>query len=508
MDQRNSRLMRNTIAMYIRMVFTTLIGLYTSRLTLQVLGIEDFGIYNVVGGVVSFFSFISNSMSISIQRYYAVELGKNDIDKLNKVFSMAINIHLVIAIIVFLLAESIGLYFVEEKLNIPSYRDTAVLWIYQFIVLSIVLNIIQVPYSGLIISYERIKIFAYVSIVEVVLKLGLIIILLYIDTDKLIFYGLFMLITTLFVVGFNILYCKFSFKEIKYCFSYNRAEYYEMLNFAAWTAIGEIAWTFVTQGVNIILNIFFGPIINAARGISTQIQSFIQRFVQSFQTPLNPQIMKSYAQHETKRVINLFFKGTVYSYYLVLIISIPIILNIEYLLKIWLKNFPEEAIPFCIVTIIGILVDILGNLVQPIIKANGNIKKFNIVTSLTLFINFPISYLVLKLGFEAYSVLFVYCFISFVTLIIKLIFLQKVISFTIIDFLKRVIYPICRITILYSIISYCIHNLINPNSIIYLLADITTMCITGILLIYAIGIDNKLRIVINKYIKTRILKIN
>ena len=494
MDSENIRLAKNTIVMYVRMFITILIGLYASRLSLQILGIEDYGIYNIVGGIVSLFSFISNSMAISVQRYYSIELGKNNIDKLCEIFSVSVIIHSFIAVLVFILAEIVGGFIIKEYLNIPENRSTAAFLSYQCIVCTIIVNIIQVPFNGLIVAYEKLKIFAYIGVLESILKLGLLLLLREMSVDKLVWYAFFMFITSLFVAASYNIYCKRIIKEVKFRVCFRNNIYKEMFNFAGWTAVGEISWTFVSQGVNIILNLFFGPALNAARGISTQVQSLVMRFVQNFQSPLNPQIIKSYAVSNYDRTLSLFYNGTLYSYYLVLFIAVPLIFNMEYLLQIWLGEFPPYSVLFCRLTILGFLLDTLGNLVHPIIKANGSIRKFHIVISLILFLNFPLSYFSLKLGLSPYSVLYVYCLVSVIALFVKLFMLHNVIYFTVRDYIIQVLKPVIQVTILYLITPSIFKILGSEGDIFYLIFNIILTSIVGLIIFYYVGITEQLRI--------------
>lgn len=506
MNSQNVRLLKNTLAMYVRMLVTILIGLYASRLSLQILGVEDYGIYNIVGGVVSLFSFLSNSMAISVQRYYSIELGRKNIDKLSKIFSASTMIHSAIAILIFVLAEILGGYFIKEYLNIPKAREFAAFLTYQCVVFTIVINIFQVPFNGLIIVYEKLRIFAYIGIIESLLKLGLLLLLKEMSVDKLVWYAFFMFLTSLSVALFYNIYCRYIIKEVRFKFYFQKNVYREMFAFAGWTALGEIGWTFVSQGVNIILNLFFGPILNAARGISVQVQSLIMRFVQSFQTPLNPQIMKSYAAFEYNRTLVLFYKGTLYSYFLVLFIAIPLMFNMKYVLRIWLGNFPDYTVSFCRLTIIGFLLDTLGNLINPIMKANGNIRKFQILVSLILFLNFPFSFIVLKLGAPPYSILYIYSCISIIVLFVKLLMLRSVINFTIIEYAKKVLMPIVKVTCIYLVIPFLL-EWANKGNIPYIIFSVCLTCTVGGFIIYFIGLSESDRLKVRLILLDKLKKI-
>lgn len=326
------------------------------------------------------------------------------------------------------------------------------------------------------------------------IKLGLLFILMSIEVDKLIWYAFFLFLTSFLSALLNNIYCRHTIREIRYKPYFQKDLYKDMFAFASWTAIGEISWTFVSQGINIILNIFFGPIINAARGISIQVQTLIVRFVQSFQTPLNPQIMKSYAQQDFNRTLFLFYNGTLCSYYLVLFIAVPVLFNMKFLLDIWLGHYPLETVLFSQLTIIGFLLDTLGNLVHTIIKSNGNIRNFHIITSLILFGNFPISYLCLKMGFPAYMVLYVYCCFSIIALVAKLMILRSVTNFTISGYAKQVIVPILKVSALYLLGALvCAYLIKNKENFFCIITNIIFTEIIGTVIIWFVGIEKSMR---------------
>ena len=306
----NKRIAKNTLLLYFRMLFIMAINLYTSRIVLKILGIEDFGIYNAVGGIVAMFGFLTSAMSISTQRYITYELGKNNLKQLNKIFNTSITIHAVISVIILILAETIGLWFLYNKMTIPIERLNAALWTYQASIASAIILIMSIPYNATIIAHEKMSAFAYISVLEVVLKLAIVYLLLISNFDKLKLYSTLILIVQLIIRIIYGQYCKKHFLETKIHFIKDKSLFKEMLSFAGWNLWGNCAGIASTQGVNILLNIFFGPHINAARGIAVQVQGAVNQFASNFQTAINPQITKSYAQGDYNYMHNLIFSST------------------------------------------------------------------------------------------------------------------------------------------------------------------------------------------------------
>ena len=335
----NKRVAKNTLFLYFRMILIMLVTLYTSRVVLAELGIKDYGIYNVVGGVVMMFSFLNNCMSSATQRFMTFELGKGDMQKLRNVFAASLNIHIFIALIIVILAETIGLWFVNEKLVISHDRIFAANWVYQFSILTFCVNIIQVPYNAVLIAHEKMSIYAYISILEVLLKLGIVYLLAIVSSDKLIVYGMLVFIVQLIIRCIYQAYCKRHYEESKFKLFWNKYLYKQMSSFAGWNLFGSVAWLLRDQGLNIVLNLFFGPAINAARGIASQVSNAVIGFISNFQVALNPQITKNYATGHILEMEKLSYMGIKFSFLLLFIMVFPICLNIDYILHLWLEIF-------------------------------------------------------------------------------------------------------------------------------------------------------------------------
>ena len=322
----NKRIARNTAMLYIRMLLIMGVTLYTTRIVLRILGVEDFGIYNVVGGVITMASFLSASMSSAIQRFLSFELGKNNLIQLQRVFSISINLHLIVAIAIFILAETLGLWFINTQLAIPPERLIAANWVYQFSIFAFIVNIISVPYNAVILAYEKMNIFAYIGIVEVLLKLTAAFALNWFGFDKLALYAIFIFIISLIVRIFYGIYVKRNIQDCTYSFFWDKKLFNTLLNFAGWNLWGNIAFVTYNQGINILLNIFFGPAINAARAIAYQVNSALNSFVANFQLALKPQIIKSYAIGDNSYMHSLIFSGAKYSFFLMILLFALIIL--------------------------------------------------------------------------------------------------------------------------------------------------------------------------------------
>lgn len=483
------------------------VGLYTSRVVLNTLGVDDFGVYNVVGGIVMLFSFFNSAMSSATQRFLSFDIGKEDEVHLNKTFNAALNIHFLIAIIVLILAETIGLWFVNNKLNISVGRMNAVNWVYQFSVLTFLFGIIQVPYNALIIARERMNIYAYISIFETVSKLIVLYILILLDFDKLKLYAALLFLIAFLVRMIEKQYCKKQFAESKYNFYFDKEYSKTLLSYSSWNLFGNIAWIARTQGINILLNLFFGTVVNAAYGISMQVQSAVQGFVTSFQTAVNPQIIKNYATGNNERCLKLIFQSTKLSYFLIFIIACPIIYNIDFILKIWLKKPPEYTSLFIILCLINLLIDCISGSLMIGIQATGNIKWYQIIIGTLIFLNLPIAYVLLKTYKAPESAFYISIIISCFSLFFRLYFLKKHLNLSIFDFFKQVIIRIIIVTITSITVFQFLSSLVLfENEFTLFITRLLILTIIIFLSIFFLGINNNERVFINQIITKKILR--
>lgn len=483
------------------MLFTLAIGLFTSRVILNTLGVEDFGIYNVVGGIVAMFGFINSAMATSTSRHLTFELGANNEHQLIKVFNLSIYIHGIISLIVIILGETIGLYFLYTQMQIPVERMTAALWVYQLSIASSVITIMSVPYNALIIAHEKMSAFAYITILDISLKLLIVYMILIFPWDKLIIYAILLLIAQIINQGIYMIYCKSKFKETKLLWLWDKSLFKEMSSFAGWNLVGNIAVLTYTEGLNILLNVFFGPATNAARGIAVQVQNVIGRFTSNFQTALNPQITKTYASHDLEYMHKLIFASSKYSFFLLLTLSTPLIVETSKILTLWLKLVPDNTVVFLRIIIATSLIDTLANPLIIAAQATGHIRIYQQVVGGLLILILPISYVALKLGLPSYSVFLVHLGICIIAQIARLIMIKPLIHLSVKKYFHSVITKILRVTFASVLLSFIIYKLI-PQSQWSFIVTISCIIPTTILLVYLGGLDKNEKLFINNKILT------
>lgn len=415
-----------------------LVTLYASRVILNTLGVEDYGIYNVVGGVVSMFAFFNSAMTNATQRFLSYELGKGDLVQLRKTFNATQLIHIGIAVLIFILAETIGLWFVKTYLVIPAERMEAALWVYHFSVLSFMVSVIQVPYNATIIAHERMNVYAYVSILEVGLKLLIVFMLTWIAVDKLKLYGVLYFAVVFIIAAIYRIYTRKNFEESKFEVVRDKRLYKTLISYSGWNLFGNLAAVTKGQGVNILLNIFFGPVVNAARGIASQVQGAVSSFSSNFQMAVNPQIIKSYASGDKEYMTSLIIRSAKFSFYLLFLLSLPIALEVNQILKLWLKTVPEYASVFTILVLTVILIDCVSGPLMTAVQATGKIRLYQTVVGSLQLLILPISYIYLKLGYSPEVTLYVNIVISIIALLFRILFLRKLLDFPALRFLNEV----------------------------------------------------------------------
>lgn len=396
-SQNNKRLAKNTLILYARMLFTVGISFYSTRLILANLGVSDYGVYNVIGGFVSMFYMVTATMTQAVSRFLTFELGRNDPKKLQQTFSTSLNILLLLALLVVLLSETIGLWFVNAKLNIEPDRMTAANWIYQFSLLSFVLEMISVPYSASVISHEKMGTFAFVTITKVFLTFGIALSLAASPIDKLVFYGILVLAVSVSIQLMYWIYCKKNFPECQYSTHIDKVLFKDMFGFAGWNFLTTCTSMLSSQGVGIMLNMHFGTAINAARGVASQINGTVGAFSRNFTTALNPQITKSYAAGDIAYTTKLVCRGAKFSYLLFLFIALPCMFEVDFFLSKWLTEMPPYAGIFVQLTFLNTLVEILLNSNETLNRASGKIRKFQIIISVAQLLILIVSYIVLEI---------------------------------------------------------------------------------------------------------------
>lgn len=453
----NTRIAKNTLMLYFRMFFTMLVSLYTSRVILNTLGVEDYGIYSVVGGIITMFTFINSAMVSSTQRYLNFELAIGNENRLRSVFNTSLQIHALISIVIIILGETVGVWFLLEKLVIPESRITAAMWVYQCSIISCVVNIMSVPYNADIIAHERMSTFAYISILEVTLKLLIVYMLVVSPYDKLTVYAILLLLVQLFIRYIYSRYCNKHFKESLLKIEFNKSLFKEMSGFAGWSFWGNLSSILYTQGLNMMLNIFFGPVVNAARGIAIQVQSAVQQFVSGFQTALNPQITKNYAAGNLEDMHSLMFRSARFSFLLLFFISLPVLLETDFLLALWLKNVPENAVVFTQIMICISLIYTTANPCAIANQATGKVKVYQMVVGGILLTILPISYVVLKLGAPAYSVFIIHFCVESVAQFYRMYMLRSLINLPIREYLNNIYIPVFATVVMSIILPLIVH---------------------------------------------------
>ncbi|WP_445432626.1 lipopolysaccharide biosynthesis protein [Chryseobacterium indoltheticum] len=484
------KIAKNTLMLYFRMLLSMVVTLYTSRIVLNTLGIVDFGVYNIVAGVIVMFGFLNNAMTASTQRFLTYEKAKDNLAGLKKIFNISITIHLIIAVVILLLAESIGLWFLNTQLNIPDDRMIASNWVYQFSVISFVVSVYFVPYNAVIIANEKMNVFALLGIAEVALKLVVVFMLLLIDYDKLIVYSCLLLIVSVLIKISEKIYCSLSFDESKK----NRFEWdsdlmKEMGDFAGWNLFGVVAGVGYSQGINIFLNIFFGTVVNASRGIAFQIQGAVSSLITNFQIVLAPVITKNYARNEYKQAFDLVFSSSKLSIYLLLIFSIPLIIETESILMWWLKVVPPYSVIFTQLIIVDLLISSLSGPLHILVQATGNIKRYQILVSGLLLLNVPFSYLFLKLGYSPEITISISIFFSALTLFARLFILHLNMKFPVTEYLKKVVFRILVVTIISWIIPYYVSFYLQNVVLNFLIIGVISL-ISILMSVLAFGLDS------------------
>lgn len=499
------RIAKNTLMLYIRMFIMLAVGLYTSRVVLQALGATDYGIYNIIGGVVVLFSFLNGSLTSATRRFLNFNLGKKDYEAVHKVFCMSMNIYFILAFVIFVLAETIGLWFVETKLNIPPERNYAASWVYQFTIITFIINLLRIPYNASITAYERMDFYAYISLAEVTLKLLVVYLLYTTSYDKLIVYAfLYTLIPFIITIIYKY-YCKRKFETTRYKKIWDKNIFQQMFSFSGWSLFGSAANMSAQQGINILINLFHGVTANAAVGIANQVSSHVYQFISNFQIAFHPQIIKSYAAKETGAFYQLIFQSSKFSFYLMFLLSLPLMMTTQTLFELWLTEVPQYAVIFCQLLLIFFLIECLATPLWMSIEATGQIKKYQIIISVCILLNFPLVYLSYKVGQPVYSAWIIRIIVHIITFIVRLLYMKIKLEFPIRQYIKKVILPIFIVAILSIPLPLLL--VIYLKKCILTFVIIVIVCLLVVIsIIYWIGLENTERNLINSIITKKIKK--
>lgn len=486
--ENNKRIAKNTLFLYMRMFVMMLTTLFTSRIVLDVLGAADYGLNNVIGGVVVLFSFLNSALLSATQRFLNFHLGRKDYKQTNVVFCMSVNTYLLLALLVIVLGETLGLWFVNTKLNIPQERIYAAQWVYQFTLVQFIINLLRVPYNASIIAYERMNFYAYLSLIEVIAKLVVVYLLYITSFDKLIFYSFLYTIVPLVITIIYKLYCNRQFDITHYHAFWDKKAFKEMFSFSGWSLFGSLANLSAQQGMNILINIFYGVTVNAAAGIANQVSHSVYGFISNFQTAFQPQIVKTYAAKETERFHKLIFQTSKFSYFLVIVLILPIMFTLDELLAVWLKQVPEYTAIFCRLILVFLSIEAITAPLWMSVQATGKIKNYQILMASLIFLNFPIAYIVLKIGLPVYSVWVVRIFVNIMTMTARCVYMKKKLEFPLLPYLRNVIVPVLLVTIVAlpvpGILYYFIDGLWQKLFVI----GFTTLIIT-MLDVYFVGMN-------------------
>lgn len=491
--------------LYFRHILILLISLFTVRVVLNTLGVTDYGVYNVIGGVVALFSFLRGTMASATQRFFSFALGEGDLKKLQSIFSVNLVIYVAIAVIAAILLETVGLWYVSDHLKIPPERYDAALSLYHFSVLTFIFNIIAAPFMAMIIAHEDMQIYAYVSIVEAIMKLSVVFMLVWAAGDKLIVYGFLVLL----VSAINtLLYAGIALKKYEECqfkkFYWDRGLLKEITSFTGWTLFGQLTTVFRGQAVTILLNQFFNPVVVAARAIASNITGQINVFSANFNTGIYPPIIKSYAANDRQQMFSLIFNGSKMTFFLMWIFALPLFLEMDVILKIWLKTVPEGAVLFTRLALIESLILSISMPITTAARAPGKMREYELILGSMQILIFILDLIVLKLGGQAYSVFVVAIIVNILMFIVRLMITHKLISLKVYDFALRVMFPVLWISLLSSTLSYLLHILL-PEGLVYSIITITGSFIFSSIGMFYIGINEvqrkKIIHTINKKIK-------
>jgi len=489
--ENNKRIAKNTIMLYLRLFLTMGVSLYTSRVVLNTLGVADFGVYNVVGCIVTMFSFLNVAMASATQRFLSVEIGRNDILQLKKVFSTSLSIHILISFVIVLLAETVGLWFLNTQMKIPAERVNAAFWVYQFSIMAFAVSVIQVPYNASVIAHEKMNVYAYVGIAEVIMRLAIVFILVWLGFDKLILYSILTFSVSVIVFIIYRSYCKRKYEECYFHFYKDRVLFKSLLNFSFWSLFGSLAWVMMGEGLNILLNIFFGTAVNASRGIAFQVNGAVSTFVNSFRTAVNPQIVKSCTTGDKEYMTSLVFESAKYSFFLLLLLTLPILLETNLILRIWLKIVPEYSIYFCQLVLINTLIQCFD--VGIVFTALGKIKQNQLIGGLIYLLIVPVSYIFLKLGYLPETVFYVQISATIFVVFGVNVYLLKIIgNIQPMFYIKKLLLPAVKVGLIACALPIFV-KFIMPDGVERLIYILSTSSLSIIITVYFIGMNKNTR---------------
>ena len=499
-SESNKRIAKNTLLLYARMFLMMLVGLYTSRVNLAALGVDNFGTYNVVGGFVAMFSILSTSLSGAISRFITYELGRNDAAKLKTVFSTSVNILLGLSLVVVVVAELLGPWFIETQLKIPAGREVAAQWVFQFSILSFVIGLVSVPYNAAIIAHEKMSAFASISIFEALGKLAIALLIPYSPIDKLIFFaGLLCLIGVIVRIIYGS-YCKRHFPECTYTFTFDRSVFKHMGGFASWNFFNSTTYILNNQGVNMLMNTFFGVAVNAARGIAVSVDNIVNQFVSNFMTAVNPQITKSYASGDLEGMHKLVCRGAKFSYFCMLLLALPIILESEQILNIWLVDVPKYTVQFVQLILALSLCECIGRTGYTACMATGKLRKYSLVISSIGILEFPLVWIAFSMGATPQYAYYIYFFVKLSVLIARMFLLEEMVGLRVKMYVHQVFIPIIKTTLVSLVLPVSLSYVMTPSLLRIVVIVLATVLSVGLSALY-LGMNQAERFTILGYCK-------
>lgn len=490
----NKRIAKNTIYLYFQLLIVTALSLYSARLVLRNLGVEDFGIYNVVGGIVTFMGFLTSSMSSATQRYLSYNLGESNPEKFKYTFSMLINVYLIFCGIVFVVLEIIGPIYISKYMNLPNGREHAAHWVFQFSLLSFLVSTISVPFKSSIVAYERMSTFAYINVIESVLHFIIVASLAIFLCDHLIIYGLLMCVMSLVITLISVFYCIKKLDYCKYVRYWNKVFFKELASYTGWNLFGSVTGVLNIEGQAIVLNFFFGPIINAAKAVADRVNGLISQFSQNFYMAVTPQIIKSYASGDLSYMRDLVLTSSRYSFLMLFALSLPLYVIMEPLLKVWLgsEQVSFEMIKFCQYTLVYALINILEQPITQAVRATGNIRNYQVSVGLITLSFIPFCIVIFLLGYPSYYSVLLLAFIYLVAHFVRLFFLTKIIKVSIRDYARDVLVPIIKTLVFVLIVYYLLFDIIGFGFAHWIIKGFASLIIV-ISLCYYIGLQTKER---------------
>lgn len=497
----NKRIAKNTLLLYFRMILLMIIGLFTSRVILQALGVEDYGINSVIAGFLSMFGIITSSMSNAISRFITVELGKGNISRLKQVFSTSISVQLLMGILIIVLIETLGMWFVSTKMQIPEGREVAAKWCLHCATVTTFISLMNIPFNSAIIAHEKMSAFAYMTIVDAVFKLAICYALYVSPIDKLKTYAILGVLVSIITTSIYWIYCLRKFEETSFSFRFNRTLFMEIWGFSGWNLFAQTAWILNTQGINMLMNLFFGVVVNAARGVAVQVNGIIQAFVSNFMIALNPQITKSYAVGNKDIAFKFACRGCRFSFYIMFVLALPIMIESHQILKLWLGTPPEQSDAFVTWTILSTLATLLGNTLVTLQMAHGNIKKYQIWMTIFGCIPFPLTWLVFELGAPSIVSYYIYVAIYWGLIFVRYHLVHDMTGIPAKMYLGGVVAKTHFVALLSAILPFTVFVLM-PESIVRLLIVGATSVIFSCIIIYNLGIDDAER----NFVKDKVIK--